>query len=295
MIETEVAHFWGFVVERDLVWQRREAGYPPPWTNDPFIGKFWFTNVHRDRDVGTRWIVDRVTSQPPPTIVDVLFQLVCYRSLNRLSTYVACDLPLSSSRGHFDQWYERVDELAKHGAVGSAKHYTSMRRLPMVMESWETHGDKVTEQVWGAQDGVEAVGYLVDLKGLGPFTSLQVVADFVELPWHGAHMTRETLIPLAVGSRLALHLLMTGEYLLDTNTHETGNGRKARGASGLLPDQREFLTWLRLTQPPTLSKPLTYVDIEHSLCEWNKYRRHCAGDPPQAQSAIKYPFEKVSA
>ncbi len=37
--------------------------------------------------------------------------------------------------------------------------------------------------------------------------------------------------------------------------------------------------YLHTYQPPELSKPLTYVDLEHSLCEWNRYHKLLIGDP----------------
>jgi hypothetical protein len=51
-----VARLVAFVLEREAIRLRKEAGQPPPWTDDPILTVGAFCNVHRERDRVTRWI-----------------------------------------------------------------------------------------------------------------------------------------------------------------------------------------------------------------------------------------------
>ena len=45
-----------WVHERECIRLKREAGLPPPWTNDPILKQFRFCNVRREHDQVTRFI-----------------------------------------------------------------------------------------------------------------------------------------------------------------------------------------------------------------------------------------------
>ena len=47
---------FGWMTERQRIWRARQAGKPRPWTNDPILAKYSFTNVFRELDTTTIWI-----------------------------------------------------------------------------------------------------------------------------------------------------------------------------------------------------------------------------------------------
>jgi hypothetical protein len=42
--------YWRFAAERQEIFFRRIAGAPPPWTADPILREFKFTNAYRASD-----------------------------------------------------------------------------------------------------------------------------------------------------------------------------------------------------------------------------------------------------
>lgn len=52
------ADFFGFMTERERIRLRREAGSPPPWTEDPILSAYKFTNVHRHHDRTSRELIE---------------------------------------------------------------------------------------------------------------------------------------------------------------------------------------------------------------------------------------------
>lgn len=48
--------FWYWVSERHAIFLRRQAGQPKPWTTDPILQTYKFTNPFRENDRGTVWL-----------------------------------------------------------------------------------------------------------------------------------------------------------------------------------------------------------------------------------------------
>jgi len=53
--------FYAFIVERETIRLKKEAGEPWPWTEDPILQKYKFTNVRREHDRTTRWMRENWT------------------------------------------------------------------------------------------------------------------------------------------------------------------------------------------------------------------------------------------
>lgn len=45
-----------YLNERERIRQKREAGEPGPWTSDPILSRYKFTNIMRSEDRTTRWL-----------------------------------------------------------------------------------------------------------------------------------------------------------------------------------------------------------------------------------------------
>lgn len=50
--------FVAYLLERDAIYRRRAEGEPGPWTTDPILAKYKFTNVLRSRDRTSRWLIE---------------------------------------------------------------------------------------------------------------------------------------------------------------------------------------------------------------------------------------------
>lgn len=79
--------FWRYMNERYQIWLNRKAGKPKPWTNDPILQNYKFTNVFREHDRGTVWL--RKNFLEPHRDDDlslVAFNICWYRMFNWVGT-----------------------------------------------------------------------------------------------------------------------------------------------------------------------------------------------------------------
>lgn len=85
MSQDMVDRFFALARERHSVHLRRVAGLPRPWTEDPILRQYKFTNVFRELDRTTAWFRQHVR-EPMRADPRVLLATVVFRWLNRVTT-----------------------------------------------------------------------------------------------------------------------------------------------------------------------------------------------------------------
>jgi hypothetical protein len=78
--------FLQFVVERHRIWEKRQAGAPQPWTDDPILASRKFTNVFRVLDPGTQFLLTDLF-EPGLSPRDTLMRAFLYRHTGRIETW----------------------------------------------------------------------------------------------------------------------------------------------------------------------------------------------------------------
>lgn len=84
MMQPRTAEFFAFARERHATYLRRRAGVTP-WTSDPILQAWRFTNVFRELDAVTVWFRENVRD-PLRDKPEVLLATVLFRWFNRITT-----------------------------------------------------------------------------------------------------------------------------------------------------------------------------------------------------------------
>jgi hypothetical protein len=79
----DIDNFFKFCQERHNIYLRRQNGIQPPWTFDPILGKYKFTNIFRELDKTTVWFRENVREQYRDNI---LLATIVFRLFNRIET-----------------------------------------------------------------------------------------------------------------------------------------------------------------------------------------------------------------
>ena len=70
-----------FIWEREAIRLARENGHSAPWTKDPVLDKYKFTNIHRCDDRVSQWVIDKLIT-PYLERSDLWFTLLIARLIN---------------------------------------------------------------------------------------------------------------------------------------------------------------------------------------------------------------------
>lgn len=79
--------FWHFAAERQAIFNRRRSQVVPPWTTDPILSAFKFTNVYRASDRVSQYLIRSVIycgSQEPS---EVIFRILLFKLFNKIETW----------------------------------------------------------------------------------------------------------------------------------------------------------------------------------------------------------------
>jgi len=81
--------YWRFATERQRVFFRRLERHPPPWTDDPVLLAYKFTNAYRASDRVSQYLIRRVIYREdlPNDSAEVVFRILLFKLFNRIDTW----------------------------------------------------------------------------------------------------------------------------------------------------------------------------------------------------------------
>ena len=86
--EENTAHLLNFIVERYRIHVKKDIfGKPRPWTKDPILSKYKFTNVFREDDRVSKALIELVSTNPDLTLEEKVLNTFLLRSWNNPDTF----------------------------------------------------------------------------------------------------------------------------------------------------------------------------------------------------------------
>lgn len=278
VVPVNLQMFWAFISERQKIWHRRFVdGSPPPWTNDPILLKYKFTNIYRELDRGTVWLVKNVVEPiqekdsggyPWELALDLFWKVSIYRILNRIETFEYAGIP---DYAKFDATaYRKKLEAAQkeNGFLVSNAHLTlparkkGQSKLDIYMitlkEFHKMVGPLLSRIIMSARS-LEAVWVVCkQIPSCGGFIAYEIVCDLV-----AAKIIPYTLNDWAnagPGCRFGIKLIFP---------ELAEQGKYLEAIQLLFHMQHEWLK--KFNFPYWKGQGLSLRNIEHSLCEFGKY------------------------
>jgi hypothetical protein len=79
--------FWRFAAERQNIFINRQRQSLPPWTEDPILRAFKFTNVYRASDRVSQFLIRNVIYRGSDNPVEVVFRILLFKLFNKIETW----------------------------------------------------------------------------------------------------------------------------------------------------------------------------------------------------------------
>ena len=265
---------WRFAVERQEVFFRKLAGCPPPWTHDPIITRYKFTNTYRASDRVSQYLIRHVIYDGDQSLEGIFFRTILFKLFNKIETWELLKEKLSTLN-YEDYSFERYDEVLSE-AISSGrriysaayimpsgkstfghirKHRNHLRLLELMME------DKVPQRVADASSMKQGFEVLRSYPTIGDFLAYQYVTDlnYSEL----VNFTETEFVVPGPGATDGIHKCfsdMGGLNEIDIIRIVTASQEKEFTKRGL-----QFRSlW---------GRPLQLIDCQNLFCEVSKYAR----------------------
>jgi hypothetical protein len=271
-----IQQFFSVARERERIRLKREAGQKKPWTDDKIFRAWRFCNVHRENDKTSVWFRDNI--RKPLLDADPQKQIestIIFRWFNRIQTGEKIkDLLL----GQWDT-EEARDRLRDEKPVVTGAYIikgpdgyskldgvlycvnAALDRTPEMTKRWGSTQDFTLQEAW--ED-------LVEFYYLGPFMAYEIVTDLRWTPVLGNAPDIMTWANAGPGCARGLGWIIGDQRAFNSNS--------AKHQLGMLSMMEGLLEYSKTDLWPSSWQPWEMREVEHWLCEFDKYKRAERGD-----------------
>ena len=264
--------FWQFAARRHSIYVRRLVGEPEPWTDDPILTSFRFTNAFRAADRVSQYLIRHVIYQGPSEPDEILFRILLFKFFNKVETWELLQREmgpielgdfspdrasevLANERGRGIPIYSNAYIVPPVPGVPSPKHEGHLRLAIDAID------DGLACRV-GATSGLEELFALLrGMPGVGDFLAYQFAIDVAYSPLV-AHDENEFVIA-GPGAIDGLSKVFPGMNLRDA----------AVVIRALTDSQDDWFGRLGLHFGGLFGRPLHLIDVQNLFCEVSKYTR----------------------
>ena len=270
-----------FIWEREAIRLARENGHSAPWTKDPVLAKYKFTNIRRSDDRGSKWIIDHLI-EPAAANGDehLWFTLLIARLINWPPTLQALidnkvipRAPADFDPDVFEHTLEHIKDSGKKVYSGAYMLYPTKMEpggnkskavAKYIIGSAIEHAGDISASLWNNERGMSIERFVAELSkcfGISTFIAGQVAAD---LTYTGMDVEDlYTFAPIGPGSSRGLNYL-NGNAPFATWKQKDFNAQLSNVFAHVV-DQLEIVD-------------LTLHDIQNCMCEYSKYCRAVLGE-----------------
>lgn len=270
-----------FMTERHRIYLRREEGMAKPWTKDLILQRYRFCNVYRELDTVTIWIRKNIR-EPYRAHPHLWFMLAMARQINWPDTlqeimdrggwpdakydWKKARKIMLARQARGDQLYTGAYMLNAHGTKPDDPKDKAFFTTKLVLDSvWQNRVEITKAFELGTMRA--AWESLLPHHGWGPFTAYEVVCDARYTRYGnsgGWNALATAWANPGPGAFRGLNRLHGREVM--------PNGDRERAVA----EMQAYLAWIspRWDFAPTLEMR----EIEHCLCEFDKYERTRLGE-----------------
>jgi len=273
-MELQVKNFFKFMKERHTIYLKRQANKPWPWTQDEILQTYKFCNIFRELDTVTRWINDnwRVPFKDHPNL---WFAMAVARQINWPDTLAEIGFPLKwDSRRVKKIMYARQKRKQKvytgaYMLTGGATNGKGLDKNIYTVDKILSPLFKNKKLIPQKGDTLqEAWKRFLPCMGFGPFIAFEVITDLRHTRYLKDATDIHTWANAGPGAYRGLNRIFD---------HKLDQKRPSEALSEmqfLLRKSKIKANWPNDNQYPKLEMR----DIEHTLCEFDKYERVRLGE-----------------
>lgn len=266
--------YWQFAAERQAMYFRRLTDPTGPWTSDPILSTYRFTNAYRASDRVSQYLIREIQYHPdrPSSPQELFFRTLLFKFFNRIETWQTLEHqlgPLTWEQIDLDA-VNRVlnDQMSRGKRLYSAayimpapalghlrKHANHLALLKSMME------DRMPDLVRQAPSLAAVYELLKRYPGIGPFLAYQYTID---------------LNYSALLDHDERDFVVAGPGALDGIAKcftDTGRSSAEDVIYWVCEQQKRQFTRAGLDFHSLYSRPLQPIDCQNLFCEISKYAR----------------------
>lgn len=202
--EENFRHLYNFITHRYRIHKLKDVmKRPAPWTNDPILQEFKFTNVRREHDRETKWLIDTIINSDM-VYENKLMNIILYRMFNKSTTLELFGGAIDFAHGFDVSTQEDIRQDFRNKLRADPKYtfftnafltcglkvslgrkpetndeFMPMRVIKFARQLWDSD---LIHNILAAKTQKDVFDAIKSCYGLGEFLAYQMFVDFTYLP-----------------------------------------------------------------------------------------------------------------
>lgn len=267
--------YWYFAAERQNILFRRLDGASPPWTSDPILQQYRFTNAYRVCDRASQYLLRHVLHDRQWSDADLFFRCILFKIFNKPETWEFLRNRFGEPRVEtfsLSDWDRALAEAMARGmriyspayimpsggkdpAFGGRKHAFHLNMLHDMLAA------EMPARVRDAHTLEEVFQMLRAWPGLGDFLAFQYTIDLNYSPL--LNFDESDFVVAGPGAKSGIR-----------KCFEDNAALSPRDIIDLVTErQAQFFEALGIEFRTLYGRPLQPIDCQNLFCEVDKYAR----------------------
>lgn len=268
--------YWRFAALRQDVFFNRVTGNPFPWTNDPILNQYKFTNAYRAADRVSQYLIKNViyNKELPNSPKEILFRILLFKLFNKIETWELLTREFGALTfedydfNHYDKILHRAIESGRRiysaayimpsgGATFGylRKHTNHLKLIEMIVNN------ETDERLTETKTMQQAFKIMKGFPGFGDFLAYQLLIDINYSPI--LNFSESEFVVPGPGAKSGI-----------SKCFENTAGLSHVEIIKLVTDRQEKeFERLELDFRSLWGRPLQLIDCQNLFCEVDKYAR----------------------
>ena len=182
--------YWKFAAERQDVFHRKFNEQPAPWTDDPIISIYKFTNAYRASDRVSQYLIGEVIEKTPKnaSAADLFLRIILFKIFNKERTWdclieefgeintktfsvTRMNRVLEKQMAMKNRIYSAAYIIPPVNMGKDSKHYNHLLLIDKMLK------DGLPEKIQNAKSLERVFNLILECQGIGPFLGFQYAID----------------------------------------------------------------------------------------------------------------------
>jgi len=182
--------FWHFATERQDIFFRRLQGLPAPWTTDPILSRYKFTNAYRVLDRVSQYLVENISNRTDLQPENIFFGTLLFKIFNKIETWELLKTDIGDFQYSQDV-FERIDASISKALANGKKVYSAAYIMPTrtaTLRAARKHRnhlqilkqmitDELHKRIAGAKNMQQGFELIRSYPMIGDFLAYQFITD----------------------------------------------------------------------------------------------------------------------
>lgn len=279
--------FHYYLHERYMIHLKKDVYHESsPWTDDPILSRYRFTQVRRELDRCSRWLINNISTNNRLSISDKIYNTLLFRFYNVVDVGNALQLPVEFTNNDtwFDTCISRLDNYTStkwftraYKSVGHVKSfckkynldYTTQRQYgPLFMIRDLIENSTLVRDILNATNTqLDVYLNLIKLYGIGSFLAYQLFIDLAYIPEFP--FSENEFVVSGPGCSYGLHMLIDDSDGLTDD--ELLFYLRDNLASIFVENNLPYNPHELFSDLPEYDRYVNVMSMENLFCEFSKY------------------------